>query len=493
MLVNGRTLVRTRFAPSPTGYLHIGGVRTAIFNYLFAKKYDGAFVLRIDDTDKSRNVDSAIKPIIDGLNWLGLEWDEGPIHQSNRNQHYRDIAVALIKTGDAYPDNCAGDGRRAYRGTHRNCSPEQNYGLWDDTGWSIRFKVPDNEKIVLDDMIRGKVTWDTSLLSDPVIFRSNGTATYNFATAVDDCEMKISHVIRAEEHLSNTPLQLLIMDALGYMPPMYAHLPFVCEPNSNKKLSKRDCLKFLDPEIMAKLKELGFSASEITTREELNPVSLSYYDCLGYKPSAVFNYLVRLGWSLDGETEIIKVKDLKTLFDLKRVNTSPARFDPKKMLWVNHEHVKEDSNDVKTIKCLSFLKEAKVIQDPTPLDLEKTRVVVDLCGDRIKCYSDIIKYGAFFFRKPKYPQNEVDKYLGRTMIETLESLVQIWDLNVKTEWTAKEIESHLKDFMTVRGQETKEIIAALRVCVCGCNVGPSLWESLEILGKKETIERVKMA
>jgi len=487
--------IRTRFAPSPSGNLHIGGVRTALFNYLFAKKHNGKFILRIDDTDEARNLEYVIKPIFDGLRWLGIEPDENPIYQSSRKEKYRKIAEDMLKMGLAYPDQpvkLEDKGHKPYRGTHRNIGPDNAYALYDDTGWAIRFKVPDSERIVLDDLIRGNVAWDTDRLSDPIILRSNGTATYNFATAVDDAEMKITHVIRAEEHLSNTPIQLLIMDALGHVPPFYAHLPFVCEPNSKKKLSKRDMGKFITPEIVKKLNQVGFSDNEISTREELNPACVSFYQCLGYKPAGIVNYLARLGWSLDDKTEIMNIESLKSNFGLDRINSSPAQFDTKKMLWVNAEHVKMDDLDTRTLNCMEFLIEAKLIQRMKVQDeLDKARAVVKLCGDRIKCYSDILPCAAFFWRIPELVKEDFDKYVTVEMAQLFDIITRIF--REMKDWSASNIDLAVRTFMNARSLKPNSMIFAIRVALCGHNLGPSLFESMELLGRDESIKRMYMA
>lgn len=492
MFVNGKTLVRTRFAPSPTGYLHIGGVRTALFNYLYAKRYDGSFILRIDDTDKGRNIQAAIKPIMDGLQWLKINWDDGPIFQSGRIEHYEEIAKDMIKKGLAYPDPSgpSEDDVNPYRGNNRNLYPDRCMELWDDTGWAIRFKMPDDE-IIVDDLIRGPVRWNCKRIGDPIILRNTGVATYNFATAIDDIEMKISHVIRGEEHLSNTAIQVAIQHALNYVPPFFAHVPFVCEPGSKKKLSKRDTLKFITPEIIDKLRELGFSQSEILAREELNPAILSYYQVLGYKPSGIANYLARLGWSLDDETEIMSMEDLVKNFSLERVGKSPSQFDPKKLLWVNSHHTNLDSLDVKTHECSRILSEAKLLNTPaTQQDFYRVKDVVKVCGERIKCYSDILSQGGFFFKKPQYNQNDVDKYLTTDMMRSLDILTQMFKL--LPEWSHNALEKCMRDYMEEH-KLNKELIFAVRVALCGHNIGPSLFDTMELMGKEECLSRIYAA
>lgn len=489
--------VRTRFAPSPTGYLHIGGCRTALFNYLYARRFGGQFILRVDDTDQARNVEFALKPILDGLKWLGIDWDDGPHYQSKRKDYYVKIAEELVRSGAAYPDppNSAdrSNDRKPYRGVNRNMGGDQAWALYDDTGWAIRFKVPDDERVVLDDLVRGRVEWDTNRLSDPVIVRSGGLATYNFATAVDDAELKITHVIRAEEHLSNTPLQLLILDQLGYTPPFYAHLPFVSEPNSRKKLSKRDMAKFVTPDVLDKLHQLGYSDADIAARDELNPATVTYYQCLGYKPEAVANYLARLGWSLDGKTEIMTMDTMIRNFDLDRVGGGAAQFDPKKMLWVNAEHVKRDSDDVKTLGCLEALMDANLIprKAPMPEALDLVGKVTALCGDRIKCYSDILPFGSFVWKLPPYDKGDLNKYITVTMAQHFDTICHTFRL--MDGWTAARIEEAISMFMAGRNEKPNPMVFAIRTALCGRNLGPSLYETMELLGRDECIRRMYRA
>ncbi|MFM7112299.1 MAG: glutamate--tRNA ligase, partial [Planctomycetota bacterium] len=312
--------VRTRFAPSPTGYLHIGGVRTALFNWLFTRRHGGQFILRIDDTDAERNKAEALQPILDGFRWLGIDWDEGPgvegphgpYFQSQRQHLYDQAARKLVASGHAYPCVLTADELRVereaaekakrpyiHRGPRRDATAESNLSLLAERRFPIRLKVPDGSVIALDDLIRGHVEWKADDLGDPVILRADGRALYNFATVVDDAAMRISHVVRAAEHLSNTPLQLVAYAALGSPVPAFAHVPVVNEPNSKKKLSKRDMTKFLTTEIRQKLERIGWSAAEIAARDDLNPATVAFYREMGYLPAALINYLGRLGWSMD--------------------------------------------------------------------------------------------------------------------------------------------------------------------------------------------------
>ena len=374
-------MIRTRFAPSPTGFLHIGGARTALFSWAFARRHGGQFILRIDDTDAERNKSEALKPILEGFKWLGINWDEGPevggphgpYFQSQRQHLYDEAAKKLVAAGHAYPCVLSSDELRVeretaekakrpyiHRGPRRDADPASNLELLVDRKLPIRLKVPEGTTIKLDDLIRGHVEWQASDLGDPVILRADGRALYNFATVVDDAAMEISHVVRAAEHLSNTPLQLVAYAALGAPIPTFAHVPVVNEPNSKKKLSKRDMAKFLTNEIKGKLERIGWSSAEIAARDDLNPATVAFYREMGYLPAALINYLGRLGWSMDDHSEIIPLRTMVDNFGLDRVNSSPASFDPDKLYWVAGEYMKQMPLREKVAGCLPLDRRAHV-------------------------------------------------------------------------------------------------------------------------------------
>src|SRR5581483_8167359 len=307
--------IRTRFAPSPTGYLHIGGVRTALFNWLLTRRLGGQFILRIDDTDAERNRPEALQPILDGFRWLGINWDEGPevggpygpYFQSQRNHLYVEAAMKLLASGHAYPDyltkeqldverKAAEAAKKSYvhRGPHRDTPAAECVRLYQEKPTTLRLKVPTGRTIAIDDLIRRRVEWQSDLIGDPVILRADGRALYNFATVVDDALMKITHVIRAAEHLSNTAVQVVVYEALGSPMPQFAHVPVVNEPKSKKKLSKRDMKKFVTPEVRVKLHAVGWTDTQIDSRDDLNPATVAFYRELGYLPAGLVNYLGRL-------------------------------------------------------------------------------------------------------------------------------------------------------------------------------------------------------
>ena len=349
--------VRTRFAPSPTGYMHIGGMRTALFSWLWARHNHGKFILRIDDTDRERNIDEALGPILRAFQWLGLNWDEGPevggphgpYFQSQRDHLYQQAADRLLAEGRAFRDfdppevvkadrEAAEKEKRTYvnirRSLELNDTQVQQY-VEEGRPHVVRFLVPRDRKVAIDDVVRGHVEWDCGLMPDPVILRGNGTPLYNFASVVDDADMQITHVIRAEEHLTNTAVQALIFEALGHALPVFAHIPYVAAPGSKEKLSKRKLDKYRNNPQFKKMFEAAdrvFPKLGLDAHGGLDPVMVEYYEKIGYLPDAVFNGLARLGWSYDDKTENMSRQFIIENFTLERVIKSPAGLDPDKLL-----------------------------------------------------------------------------------------------------------------------------------------------------------------
>ena len=505
--------VRTRFAPSPTGYLHIGGVRTALFNWLFTRRYGGQFILRIDDTDAERNKSEALKPILEGFKWLGINWDEGPevggphgpYFQSQRQHLYDEAAKKLVAAGHAYPCVLSSDELRVeretaekakrpyiHRGPRRDADPASNLELLVDRKLPIRLKVPEGTTIKLDDLIRGHVEWQASDLGDPVILRADGRALYNFATVVDDAAMEISHVVRAAEHLSNTPLQLVAYAALGAPIPTFAHVPVVNEPNSKKKLSKRDMAKFLTNEIKGKLERIGWSSAEIAARDDLNPATVAFYREMGYLPAALINYLGRLGWSMDDHSEIIPLRTMVDNFGLDRVNSSPASFDPDKLYWVAGEYMKQMPLLEKVAGCLPFLQRANVLPSaPSTEQLEKLTKIIEASGDRIKLFSDILQYGTPLISPVvAYDDKSVAKRLRKDGVAQLLAAFAN-ELEGMPLFEPHALESALQTFSTARGTQPSILIHGLRVACTGVEVGPGVYDILVILGKEESLKRIR--
>ncbi|MCI0738791.1 MAG: glutamate--tRNA ligase, partial [Gemmataceae bacterium] len=495
------------------------GVRTALFNWLFARRHGGQFILRIDDTDAERNRPEALQPILDGFRWLGINWDEGPdvggpygpYFQAQRKDLYYQAAMRLLETGHAYP--CyrtkeeldaerkeAEKAKKSYihRGEHRNTPPAECVRLYRQKPALVRLKVPEGRSVIIDDLIAGKVEVQTEAIGDPVILRADGSALYNFATAVDDIHLKITHVIRAKEHLSNTPVQVLVYEALGASLPKFAHVPVVNAPGSNKKLSKRDAKKFMTPEIVAKLRAVHavpaeWTDEQVMNQETLNPVMVAFYQALGYLPAALVNYFGRLGWSLDDKTEIIPLEDMIKHFGLERVNNSPAAFDPEKLLWLAGEYMRMLPLEDKVEGVIPFLRRAELIGDSVDEATHiKIRRVVEACGDRLKVYSDIFQYGAFFFRDPVYDPQAVQKRLRKE--GAAEQLRNISDeLDRITPFEHAELESRLKQYCEANNLKIADLNHVLRVATTGVTIGPGVFEILAVLGKVETQRRIGTA
>jgi glutamyl-tRNA synthetase len=519
--------IRTRFAPSPTGYLHIGGVRTALFNWLLTRRQGGQFILRIDDTDTERNKPEALQPILDGFRWLGIIWDEGPevggpygpYFQSQRNHLYVEAAIKLLEAGHAYPDymtreeldaekKAAEAAKKAYvhRGPHRDRPAAENVKLYRDRPTTLRFKVPPGRTVVVEDLICGRCEQRTDLMGDPVILRADGRALYNFATVVDDAAMKITHVIRAREHLSNTYPQVLFYEALGSPLPQFAHVPVVNEPapqkgvayppgvkppNPNKKLSKREMKKFLTPDVRAKLHAVGWTDVEIDSRDDLNPATVAFYRELGYLPAGLVNYLGRLGWSLDDKAEIIPLDQMITHFSLERVNDSPASFDPAKLAWVAGEYLKELPLDQKVQGVLPFLHRAGYVGDPVePATLHKIEAIILAAAHRLELFSDILAYAAQFLKaEPIYDPKAVEKRLRKDGVRAL--LEGFRPLVARAEpFDAATLEQLLQSYAAERGVNPSLLIHALRVSTTGVEIGLGLYDGLVILGREETLRRI---
>jgi glutamyl-tRNA synthetase len=483
--------IRTRFAPSPTGFLHIGGVRTALFNWLLARHHGGQFILRIDDTDQERHVEDAVDRILDGFRWIGIDWDEGPqvggaygpYYQSQRLELYRSSAERLVNSGRVYrdysteaeraADKAAADRqKRAYR-FRRNLENADEIARRQAAGdpYALRFEVPLGRKLVLHDLIKGDVEFATDEISDFVIVRPDGTPLYNFASAVDDIEMKITHVVRADEHLSNTFPQLLIWEALGASLPAFAHIPFVAETGSRAKMSKRK---------LAEYEKLGIL------------VYLHQYVERGYLPEALLNYLARLGWSYDSTSEIFSRDELIEKFTIDRVNTSPASHDQDKLFWIVGEWMKTLPLARKVEGVLPFLSRAGLVVEPISAG-ERARIeaVIVALGDRLKVFSDILKLGKFFFANAlEYDPDAVKKRLRKDgVVAMLTELGRL--LGDVTPYYAPTLEKAVHDYAERTGRKIGDVVNPLRVAVTGQGVGPGLYDCLVILGKEVCQTRIE--
>lgn len=512
-------MVRTRFAPSPTGYLHIGGVRTALFNWLFARKHGGQFILRIDDTDAERNVAEALQPILDGFKWLGIDWDEGaeiggpyaPYYQSQRLTRYQSAVQILLEKGLAYYDYSTAKERdderqraekdkRPYLYSRKWMAetPAQR-AVFEAQGreHSVRLKMPREGICRFHDHIRGdmEVAWETE--QDHVIQRADGSCLYNLASVIDDEDMKITHVIRAEEHLSNTPRQIFIAQGLGYGLPQYAHVPFVAEPGSKRKLSKRELAKYLKNPDFKKIYDhgraighaLGFEMKD----ETFNPVIVDFYAQVGYLPDAIVNYLLLLGWAYDDKTEFFTRREMIEHFDLDKVNNTAASFDCKK-LWAFQDHYMQQLPlDKKVAVVLPYLEKAKLLDDPGAK--EQVPLIVQAASERIKTAGDILDYRDFFVPDAAlvYDDKAFDKRL-RKPPEAKPLLTKFRDkLAAAHSFDAASLEKLLHEFMSAEGIEIGQIIHAARVAVTGKGIGFGLFETLAILGKEKCVARINQA
>ena len=539
--------VRTRFAPSPTGYLHIGGVRTALFNWLFARHHGGQFILRIDDTDAQRNVEEALKPILDGLRWLGLDWDEGPevdgphapYYQSQRLDRYQAAVHQLIESGHAYRDYARTEelqiereaaqkeGRPfIYDRKYMADTPEKRTQFEAEGRQGVvRLKMPREGKLVLDDLVRGHVEFDWSSEQDHVIERADGTCLYHLATVVDDHDFEITHVIRAEEHLSNTPRQVFIAQSLGYELPEYAHLPYVAEPGSKNKLSKRKLDKYLKNPEFKRIYEHGaniaskfdtettaaspgktsqtliFKASDgrdliIKNADTFNPVIVDFYREVGYLPDAIINYLLLLGWSLDDKTEDFTRKEMIEHFSLERVNRAPASFDPQKLMAFQARVMQQLTKDERVAMVMPYLQKVGWVEE-TPSVESQARVaaIVEAAGDRVAVAGDVLDYAEFFTRDDAlaYDEKAFEKRL-RKAPDAASLLAKFKDQLATAEpFDAPSLESLLHDFVETKEIKIGQIIHAVRVAVTGRAVGFGLFETLTILGRESCLARIDRA
>lgn len=482
--------IRTRFAPSPTGFLHIGGVRTALFNWLFARHNGGQFILRIDDTDQQRHVEDAVSKILNGFRWIGIDWNEGPevggsfgpYYQSERAEHYRRASARLLESGHVYRDystdaeraadkQAAEREKRAYRFRRKELSDRLAAQFEAEARpHALRFQVPPGRTLVLHDLIKGDVEFSTDEIGDFPIVRPDGSPLYNFASVVDDVDMQITHVVRADEHLSNTFPQLLVFEALGVALPEFAHVPYVAEPGSKAKMSKRKLAEYEKQGIL---------------------VYLHQYIEKGYLPDAVVNYLARLGWSYDASQEIFTRPELIEKFTLEKVNSSPAAHDQDKLFWIEGEWMKTLPLAQKVEGVVPFLRREGLVEEPLG-EPARARIesVLEALGDRLKVFSDILKLGRFFFAGAMtYEREAVKKRLRKDgvseMLRELDALLaEVKPFDVAT------LEQAVHDYAEKSGRKMGDVVNPLRVAVTGQGVGPGLYDCLVILGRTTSRERI---
>ncbi len=514
--------VRTRFAPSPTGYLHIGGVRTALFNWLLSKGQGGQFILRIDDTDAHRNVDEALVPILHGLKWVGLDWDEGPevggpygpYYQSQRLDKYQTAVTQLLAAGAAYRDFATTEELQAERDEAQKsgrpfvysrrwrAETESDAKRFESEGRQgvVRLLMPREGQFVLNDLVRGEVRIDWASEQDHVIQRADGTCLYHLATVVDDHDMRISHVVRAEEHLSNTARQVFMFEKLGYELPQFAHLPYVAEPGSKTKLSKRKLEKYLKNRDFAQLMEHGQSIARrmglAVNAETFNPVIVDFYKQVGYLPDALLNYLLLLGWSLDGATEEFTRDAMLRNFSLERVNKSPASFDCEKLIAFESRAMQQVPIKQRVAKVVPFLQRAKLVTDPPPCATAPyvTRIL-EAAGDRVKVAGDILDFDDFFVPDEllQFDEAALDKRLRKQagarglLAKYRDSLAEVEPFSVE------QLEKSAHEFVTANGIKIGDIVHAVRVAITGKAVGFGLFDTLAILGRDRCLARIHRA
>ncbi|GET27457.1 glutamate--tRNA ligase [Prolixibacter sp. NT017] len=496
--------VRVRFAPSPTGPLHMGGVRTALFNYLFAKGHGGDFLLRIEDTDQNRYVPGAEEYIMESLAWCGMQIDEGPkeggphgpYRQSERKELYHQYAEQLVASANAYyafdtPEeleaarsDAEAKGETftynaATRGNMKNSLslPEDEWKkmLADGVPAVVRFRMPDNESVTEDDLIRGRVTFETSLLDDKVLYKADGMPTYHLANVVDDHLMEITHVIRGEEWLSSMPLHVLLYRALGWSDtmPRFAHLPLILKPVGKGKLSKRDGDK------------MGFPVFPLEWKDpKSNEISRGYRED-GYFPEAFINVLALLGWNPGTEQELFSMDELVNAFSLERVGKSGSRFDPEKTKWFNHQYLIGKSDDELAELFLPLLQEKGIDTG--------SEMVARICGmvkERCNFVPEIWEQSHFFFEAPtEYDAKVVKK---RWKEGTPAMMTEIADfLETVENWKAPEIKEPFSAFVNGKEWGFGAVMNAFRLCLVGGGFGPDLFEICEIIGKEETIRRIR--
>jgi glutamyl-tRNA synthetase len=512
--------IRTRFAPSPTGYLQIGGVRTAFFNWLLSRQRGGAYILRIDDTDQQRNVEAALAPILRGFRWLGLTWDEGPevggphapYFQSQRGERHRAAVAELLERGFGYHDYATTEEMDAERKTAERekrsfmysrqwmaTTAEQRAGF-EAAGRKavVRLKLPREGTLVVEDLVRGNVEFQWAQEQDHVVARSDGSPLYHLASVVDDHDMGITHVIRSEEHLSNTPRQIFIAQSLGYPLPRFAHLPYVAEPGSKRKLSKRKLDAYLKNVDFAKMYQHGQAIAAAiglpTTPETFNPVTVDFYAQVGYLPEAILNYLVLLGWSLDDRTEFFTREDLIRHFSLERVNVAPASLDPAKLVAFQAHYMRDVPLAEKAARSLPFLQKAGLVPDPPGTEaLAQVERVVEVLGDRLKVFGDVLLQGAFFFgEEVAYDEKAFAKRVKPPGAPERLADYRAW-LAGRAAFDAATLESETQAYLTEKGLGLGDIVHTVRVAVTGSATGPGLFDCLAVVGKERCLRRIDRA
>jgi glutamyl-tRNA synthetase len=454
--------IRTRFAPSPTGLLHIGGVRTALFSWLYARRHGGKFILRIEDTDRERSTDEATQVILDGMQWLGLSHDEGPFYQSRRMDRYREVLAQFLQAGHAYRCYCTREELEEMR--NRQLAAKQN-PRYDGTCRQrtepragvdpvVRFRNPVDGAVIVEDVIHGNVAFENTQLDDLIIARSDGTPTYNFCVVVDDMDMKVTHVIRGDDHLNNTPRQINMLRALGAVTPVYAHLPMILGADG-AKLSKRHG-----------------AVSVLQYREE------------GYLPEALLNYLVRLGWS-HGDQEVFSMEEMQQLFDITDVNKSASAFNPEKLLWLNQQHIMRATPE----RLAEYLKPQLAALGVAVTDDRALIAVAKVQQERAKTLREMAQNSVYFFRDfTGYDEKAAKKNLTAESVAPLRTVRD--KLSALDEWTAAGVHEAVNQTATELSVGMGKVAQPIRVAVTGTAVSPPIDVTLEALGRATTLRRL---
>ena len=457
--------LKTRFAPSPTGYLHIGGARTALFSWLHARKHGGRFVLRIEDTDLERSTTESVNAILEGMTWLGLEYDEGPFFQTERFERYRQVIQQLLDSGHAYRCYCSRERLDALREEQMANKQKPRYDghcrnlahYPQDRPHVIRFRNPEHGSVVIDDLVKGRVVIDNSELDDLIIARADGSPTYNLTVVVDDMEMGIDYVIRGDDHLNNTPRQINILRALGAEPPHYAHVPMILGADG-KRLSKRH-----------------------------GAVSVMQYRDQGYLPEALLNYLVRLGWS-HGDQEIFSVDEMIQHFDIRQVNKAASTFNPDKLLWLNHHYIMH-SDPAHVAHHLSWHMGRRGID---PAEGPALGRVVEVLRERCKTLEEMAESSLYFYRDfDSYEEKAARKNLKPASLQGLRALYQA--LEQLPEWRAQAIHEVIVGTAESLDLKLGKLAQPLRVAITGGGMSPSIDITAELIGRQRVMARLQRA
>ena len=438
--------MRVRFAPSPTGALHVGGARTALYNWLLARGGGGTLVLRIEDTDRERSTPENVEQILDALAWLGIDYDEGPISQVARSERHQELLGQLLDGGHAYRSTATKEDVDAYKARH---GADRGYRGGDDGAGAVRLRVPDEGETVVHDVIRGEATFAHVHLDDPVIARADGSVLYNFAVAVDDMDAGITHVVRGEDHLSNTPRQLLVLAALGATPPIYAHLPLL-HGADGKKLSKRH-----------------------------GAASVQEFRDMGYLPEALNNYLALLGWGAEDDETILSADELAARFSLERVSKNPARFDHQKLRWMNGRYMRALPAEELTARLEQFTGRRGL------------RAAVEIAQEKMQTLADFEPLAGFIFDGPADDPKAREKWLnedGRAALGDVRAALEPID-----PFTLEEVQVALEAVVVARGAKPKQVFQPVRVAVAGTAVSPGIFETLTVLGREESLARIDRA